>query len=231
MDRKVLFENVRKAYRLLFEVQDSIVELVEYIRSRIRLDDCAAKQIFSDPISQRKSDVDGSGAKNYFGGGMWSWDYFPPFMYMYYFKTPSLGNLESCFNIIQVMDDGAKEADFDSGIVPAPAKFVKAEKSQSYMLFAFSIWENTHRAIWFDGSPKDGDKARVLRDEVFRITSLIEEGDNPLIIADSNYPHDYFILKKINMCDIGNKEEADEALTAFALDIKRITGYSLLSEA
>lgn len=230
MDRKILFENVRKAYRLLFEVQDSIVELVEYIKSRIRFDDCAARQIFSDPISPRKSDIDGSGTKSYFGGGMWSWDYFPSLMYMYYFKTPSYGNLESCFNVIQVMDDGAKYANFDSGIVPTPAKFLEVEKSQSYMLFTFSLWENAHK-IWENGSLKVRNKTRIVRDEIFKKTSLIEKGDNPLEITNNEYPHDYFIIKKINMYDIGNKEEADEALTAFASDIKRITGYSLLSEA
>ena len=84
------------------------------------------------------------------------------------------------------------------------------------MLFVFSLWENTHRTIWLDGSPKDDDKTRIVWDEIFRIASLIEKGDNPLVFTDRDYPHDYFIIKKINMNDIGNKKEAD-SIDSFCL--------------
>ena len=52
MDRKELYQNVRKAYRLAYEVQDSIIEIVEYIRARIRYSKIAGKQLFSASIER-----------------------------------------------------------------------------------------------------------------------------------------------------------------------------------
>ena len=221
---KDVYENVRKAYRLIYDVQDSLVEMVEYIRSRIRYIDCAGQQLFSDPISNRKSDVDGSGAKQNFGQGMWSWDYLPSYMYMYYFQTPSDGDRNACFNIVQVMDDGA-EMDLDA-VPPSPANFRNVKDSESYVLLAFSIWKNDHRAIWFDGPEDEGNKD--IRNEVFRLADQIKRDGTPLVITSDGYPEDYFIIMKKNLESVGNKEETDDILQKFCQFVETKTSYSLL---
>lgn len=112
MDRKELFMNVRKAYRLAYEVQDSIVGTVEYIRDRIRYTACAGSQLFSDPIEKYKSAIDGE-ADQKFGKDSWgkkgSWKYLPTYMYMYYFQCKPTETQNCCFAIVQVMDDGFAE--------------------------------------------------------------------------------------------------------------------------
>lgn len=226
IDRKEVYKNVRRAYRLLYEVQDSLVEMVEYIRSRIRYVDCAGRQIFSAPISNRKSDVDNSGAKQNFGQGMWSWDYLPAYMYLYYFQTPSDGDRNTCFNIVQVMDDGAEKE--LRAVPPSPSKFRSVNDSESYVLLAFSIWKNNHRAIWFDGSEDEGDKD--IRNEVFRLADNVRKEDGTLIITSERHPEDYFIIMKINLESLGNREEAAKILHEFAQFVKSTTGYFLLPE-
>lgn len=141
MDRKELYLNARKAYRLVYEVQDSIVEIVEYIRARIDYIDCAGKPLFSNALGKRKG-IDENYVNDNIGNGMWSWDYFPTFMYMYYFLTPPTETEHCCFSIIQVMDDGFSKLP-DTAAPPSTKDFGDPTDSKSYLLFAFSIWKKT----------------------------------------------------------------------------------------
>jgi hypothetical protein len=222
MDRKELYQNVRKAYRLAYEVQDSIVEIVEYIRGRIRYEDCAGKPMFSNALAKRKNVEEGYVTDN-IGGGMWSWDYFPTFMYMYYFTGIPSETRYSCFSIVQVMDDGFTKAP-EKNSSPSTKDFGDIKDAESYLLLAYSIWNKDNRAIWFDYNgtePIENEKQ-----EITRISDAIRlKGNKPYIVSS---PDSTFITVRISLESIGSKAEVDHGLQAFADLVKQETGYQIL---
>lgn len=222
MDRKELFMNVRKAYRLAYEVQDSIVEIVEYIRTKINYEDCAGKQLFSGSVRKRKGVGEGYVTDN-IGGGMWSWDYFPTYMYIYYFDGIPTETQNCCFSIVQVMDDGFKIAPIKYSS-PSTKYFRDSADSESYLLFSFSIQKKDHRNIWFEY-----DGTEVIRDEgseILRISDDIKnKGNEPYIKKTGDA---CFIVAKISLEAIGSKAEADQALQYFSKLVREETGYHLL---
>jgi len=222
MDRKELYLNVRKAYRLVYEVQDSIVEMIEYIRARIKHNDCAGKQLFSDPIAKRRL-KDDDYADQYIGQGTWSWDYFLTYMYTYYFTGIPTETQYCCFSVIQVMDDGFVGAPAKDS-APSTKDFCDAADSESYLLFAFSIWKKDQRAIWFD---YDGtEQIENEKEEIMRISDEIKQnGYGSYIVNTSDY---CFIVKRINLESIGSKPETDQVLSDFDTLVFEKTGYHLL---
>jgi hypothetical protein len=222
MDRKVLYQNVRKAYRLAYEVQDSIVEAVEYIRGRIRYEDCAGKSLFSNALAKRKNVEEGYVTDN-IGGGMWSWDYFPTYMYMYYFTGIPSETRYSCFSIIQIMDDGFTRAS-EKNSSPSTKDFSDITDAESYLLLAYSNWNKDYRAIWFDynGTESIGNE----RQEIIRISETIKDNQYEPYVASNDAST--FIVKRIRLESIGSKAEADQALHDFAKLVLEKTGYQLL---
>jgi hypothetical protein len=222
MERKELYQNVRKAYRLAYEIQDSIVEIVEYIRTRIKHQGCAGRQLFSDPIEKYKSLLDEE-ADQKFGEGRWSWDYFPTYMYMYYFKGTPIEARNCCFSIVQIMDDGFIGAPKKNS-APSTKDFNNPVDSESYLLFAFSIWKN-HDFIWFyrDEKKKEVNDEQA---EILRISEAIKgNGYEPYVVRNDEST---FVVNRINLETIGSKAEADLVLQGFAKLVQERTGYQLL---
>ena len=77
-------KKAREAYRFLFSMQKFLVDSVEQIMATINYNRKSGMQMFSDKISTTKPAL--NDCINKFGDGMWAWDYFPAYMYMYYFE-------------------------------------------------------------------------------------------------------------------------------------------------
>lgn len=224
MDRKELYLNARKAFRLVYEIQDSIIEVVEYIRSKIRYEAHAGRQIFSDPIERYKSPI-GGGADQKFGEGRWSWDYFPSFMYMYYFTGKPKGSQNYSFSITQVMDDGFTNMT-DSDFVLSTEKFKEPARSESYFLFAFSSWEGTKQYSFYDDASLTESTDEVA-EKIIKISNSIEKnGCEPYIRSDRGTT----IVTRFPLEALGSKGEVDDLLKIFAQLVEQKTGYRLLNE-
>lgn len=223
MDKKTLYQNVRKAYRLVYEVQDSIVEIVEYIRARIRHEDYAGKQLFSAALAKRNNLDSEYDADKKIGEGMWSWDYFPTFMYMYFFVLPPMEDKNCHFSILQVMDDGFKDLPPNNS-PPSTKNFNLPVDSESYLLFSFSIFKKRNERIWFDHNEIEPIDDEVI--EIIRISEKIQDRESYIVGTADNC----FIVMKRSIESIGNKDEAAEALQSFAKLILEKTGYQLLIE-
>ena len=222
MDRKELYQNVRKAYRLAYEVQDSIIAIVEHIRNRIRYSGIAGKQLFSASIGKHIPALDDYADQKY-SGDQWSWDYLPTYMYMYYFTGIPSETRYSCFSIVQVMDDGfIKLPDKDTS--PSTKDFIEIADSESYLLMSYSSWDKRHRATWFD---YDGtNQIDDVRKEIIRISETIKDNQYEPYVASNDAST--FIVKRISLETIGSKAEADQVLQDFARLVQDRTGYQLL---
>lgn len=224
MDRKELYLNVRKAFRLVYEVQDSIFGMVEYIGSKIKHDKYAGAQLFADQIVNYKPKID-EYADQRFGGKTWTWAFFPTFMYIYYFQGKNKGVQKSSFSIVQVIDDGCFKA-LGNTSIPSTKDFKKPEDSESYLLFAFSIWKDNDY-IWFYRNEKREELDE--REGILKISESIKNNRNePYVVSNDNTSS--FIVKRVNLESIGSKEEADQVLQDFAKLVLDKTGYQLLLE-
>jgi hypothetical protein len=222
MDRKELYQNVRKAYRLAYEVQHSIVEMVDYIRTRIKYSEIAGKQLFSASIGRHIPALDDY-ADQKFTGCLRSWDYFPTYMYMYYFTGIPTETKYSCFSIVQVMDDGfLGTTNVDSA--PETKDFNTPAESESYVLLSFAIWNKNRRAIWFEYDGTD-----VIQDEkaeIMRISQVLKgNGGEPYV---KKVPDAAFVVSRINLESMCSKAEVDHVLQAFADLVEQETGYQIL---
>ena len=222
MHTKELYQNVRKAYRLAYEVQHSIVEMIDYIRTRIKTIDYAGKQVFSDPLAKHRG-VDEGYVTDYIGTDIWSWDYFPTFMYMYYFKCKPTETQNSCFAIIQIMDDGFTKIE-QGGFPLITENFKDPADSESYVLLSFAIWNNKRRAIWFEHNGKDEIKDE--KAEIMRISQAIKgNGGEPYV---KKVPDAAFVVGRTNLESMCSTAEVDDVLHAFADLVKLETGYQIL---
>jgi hypothetical protein len=224
MDRKELYQNVRKAYRLAYEVQDSIIAIVEHIRGKIKYTACAGSQLFSKSIEKYKPAVD-EYADQKFGDSRWSWDYFPTYMYMYYFKCKPTKTQKCCFSIVQIMDDGFVGLNEEKAS-PSTEKFKNPVDSESYLLFAFSIWKGQDY-IWFNRN-ENKTKLSDEKPEVIRIIKAIKGNEYVPYVVSSDTST--FVVTRINLELIGSKQEADKVLQDFAKLVLDKTGYQLLIE-
>lgn len=224
VNRKELYQNVRKAYRLVYEVQDSIVATAEYIRTKIKFSKWGGGPLFSAAVAKKRVIEDGY-TPDQIGGDMWSWDYFPTYMYMYYYELLDPSEHQyCCFSIIQVMDDGFKVIP-DAPTPPSTKAFIPPEKSESYLLFAFSLWNKGEQELWFtfDGV----DYIRDEKSEILRISKLIDEQGTPYVTSLNEH---HFIVMKVPLEEIGNKVETDEFLQKFSDLIIAQTNYQILNE-
>lgn len=217
-----LFENARKAYRLLYEIQDSIISFVEYFREKMDCNEWAGKQMFSSPISHKRPAVD-EYASDYFGSWMWSWDYFPSYIYMYYFalnKQTTTGELNNCLAIIPVMDSGCENS-VGKDEVPNTQVFKSTGESESYCLLAYALYKDD-QSIWLDnGGVSD------LQGIVNIAKEIRANNGKPHVITKDGM---YLYVEKVGMNVIIDKDKADEVISNFTEHVKEQTGYKIIKE-
>lgn len=219
-----LLKNIRKAYRLLYNIQESLVAFAEYIKEIIDHEEekYVGNQLYSSRIATRKSNIDGYNDK--FGEGMWAWDYFPSYMYMYYFRLRAHDKDQACFAVIQIMDDGSFNTNNSGEASPAPQNFKKVEESDSYLLFAFAKWSEENNKIWFN---YDGQNMTNEKDEIIRIAREIGKIKKEYF---DNQDHPSFIVRKIEFEEIENENKAQSALKNFAKLVEEKTKYKFLRD-
>jgi len=214
-DRKI-----REAYRLLFKEQESIVTFVELIKNRINAQKHAGMQLFSDRISTTKPAI--GGCTNKFGDEMWAWDYFPAYMYMYYFDLVQEKGNNACFAIIQIMDDGSFCLKNPNGIAPDPDEFKDTKDSQSYFLFAFSKWDNKEKKIWFDY--KGEERIKEVSDRIIRIANEINQKTDKIYFLNDD-SNSSFVVRKIDYNIIEDESKANTVLDNFEKIIRDKCNY------
>ena len=144
---------------------------------------------------------------------------------MYYFKCKPTETQECCFSVVQIMDDGFIGAPKMNSATNTKA-FSIPEDSESYLLFAFSIWKD-HDFIWFY---RNENKTELTDEkaEILRISETIKgDGYEPYVVSSDMST---FVVTRINLESIGSKAEADQILSDFARLVQDRTGYQLLMD-
>lgn len=176
---EILLE-VRKSYRLLFEYQKRILDLVDYIGKSYNLKYDGGYSKFSDT-----SPRNGSGSLD-----SWAWDWLSMYYYEFHFKNKVINNDKNkdtiYFSLFILNDDGYFQAKKEQNIArTSVSKFVDVEKSNSKLIFVVgkNYWDSWGKN-WddLDFILKDQDVKRKSENEymIFKSFSLecFENEDN-----------------------------------------------------
>lgn len=144
LNKKEIYENVRKAYRLLTEVQESVAGIIKHIESKLH-----NTQIFCNTNNYNTYQLCTPAYYDPLKG--WSWESFPPLIHIfsYYSKDlsfkPSEKDIDNSretsrkvFSIVQIMDDGFI-IDNASISLPRTNKFTPPEDSHSYLMMVYWV--------------------------------------------------------------------------------------------
>lgn len=164
--------DVRNAYRLLFEYQDRIRNLVLFIGGHLDFDFSEGHSLFSNTIGK------GSKAKL----NSWSWDWLP--MYFYQFKFAKKNDLT--FSIFILTDSGyfdANSVNEQSSNKTKPDTFVTAANSKSKLFFVIGkdMWRadlqnaNWHDILFQENKIFQNDKNGKLLVKEFNLDQFLEE--------------------------------------------------------
>lgn len=135
---EILLE-VRKSYRLLFEYQKRILDLVDYIGKSYNLKYDGGYSKFSNTSPRN-------------GGGSldsWAWDWLNMYYYEFHFKNKDILNDKNkdtiYFSLFILNDDGYFQAKNEQNIErTSVSKFVDVEKSRSKLIFVVgkNYWDS-----------------------------------------------------------------------------------------
>lgn len=216
MTSEELFLNVRRAYRLLYEVQDSARKVANYYSSKLDFIDYAGLQLFSDFPEKKKPSLDDyADIKVY--TDKWTWDLFPCYMFEYYFVSK---DGYKCMSMVCVMDDGA----FNAKNILDTSTYFSVEDSSSYILLTYTKYSGTESdRIWYYNLYPDISESR---DAVFRLGKNLKDTADGLFECNNEKGH--LITVRYPMDLLMNQQKSESALEEFAEIIKKRVGDSIL---
>ena len=216
MTSEELFLNVRRAYRLLYEVQDSARKVANYYSSRLDFSDYAGLQLFSDFPEKKKPSLDKyADIKIY--SYKWTWDLFPCYMFEYYFASK-----DKCMSMVCVMDDGA----FKAKNILDTSTYIPVEDSSSYILLTYAKYSgNESDRIWYYNLDPNISNSR---DAVFKLGKDLKDTTDGLFERNNEKGH--LVTARYPMDLLMNQQKSESALEEFAGIIKVRVGDSILKK-
>lgn len=204
-------ENIRKAFRLLYQYQHCMQSLVEYVRSKYGFEDkIVGYKRFSNPI-RRTTYCNETYDANLEISGLWAWDYLYSYEFEYFMGLKNIKrkvngicvDKTASMSIIQVSDTGfyLKENALATNI----DTFEKVEESKSILIFVCEITDNNTKSNW--------DCLGFLNDKIQKLSSCEDDsiwdqyGDNPEL---------GFFAKRYDIEDFCNQLSTDSKLKDFS---------------
>lgn len=133
---------VRKAYRILFDYQTRILDLVKYIGQKTQFSYSGGYSKFSN-----------SGPNNGRGSlDLWAWDWLNFYFYEFNFGSLDIKNDNYTFSIFHLADDGFYQKTKSSGkfIRTEVKEFLNEEESNSKLIFVLgkNTWDDNWGHNW-----------------------------------------------------------------------------------
>lgn len=205
--------DIRKAYRLLYEIQERMQHLVFYIMDQYKFQKCAGQKLFSNPIANGHYVDEYANLKIF--KDMWAWDFFYGYLMEYYFADK--GNI--CMSVLPVMDDGYFRSELNGKSPTNIRSYENAEQSESFiLLIAESVKKSKwDKSLWLHGwhATFEETMERIIRQP------------KPLIIP--NRGEGYYICKRYPMEEFLDQVSTDCVLRDFAKVVYKHTGINLLN--
>ena len=163
---------VRKAYRLLYDYQARILDLVSYCGSKMKFS-------YNGGISKFSNVTPRNGKGNL---GLWSWDWLNMYFYQFQFKEQMIHGNNLYFSIFLVSDSGYFEEGSNAEGKIDIDDFLSPEKSTTKLLFLVGknglkdMWEgwNSKKFVNQDLSIKEFDGGKMIL-KSFQLEDFIDE--------------------------------------------------------
>lgn len=207
--------DVRKAYRLLFEHQSRIIQLIEYIKDAYGMKGDGGNKFFSDPLWPKKNDYPQLWTKS----GMWAWDFFYSYLFEFYFgydECKTDRNKEFNLSVVEVCDTGYWDSTNIEKVHDRINTFAPEEDSSSCLIFVFECIDKSKKQYHWESKEKLGE-------ELYRFLS---SGEKQYILDTRG--NNSFILVRFDMADFINHQAVNKILSEFHNLVEQKTGIQLL---
>jgi len=159
------FLNIRRAYRLIAQLQKRLQDVAFYISSKTKFaySDNAGIKLFSNPICRHNVDQH---ATLRVRRDMWPWDFLYGYAFEYYFSNTRIGNKTCAMSIITICDDGYYISESKDKRRTNLNSFASEEESNSWIILVYGdgaskSWmhnkDNNDYLNWFFSQKKDTD--------------------------------------------------------------------------
>ncbi len=209
-----LFSDIRTAYRLIYEYQKRVLDLVFYLRAKFNFPNrIGGFKHFSRPIpATRAYSTEYKDANLDIFKGMWAWDFLYSYAMEYYFGEKPVGKKVYSMSVLVISDSG-----FFSSRQQAPDKrnihsFASVEDSET---LAFLILESTNK--------KNGEyQFWNTEDENIREWCLSSKQH-----FEAENDQGVFLVMKVPMQKLMDKTNTDAVIAEFADYVKEHSGINL----
>lgn len=216
MKSNLLFVNVRKATRLLYEFQKRMQSTMFYIKSELKLSPAARIEV--NKLYSKAPQLSKGYGETQLWNENWAWDYIYTQALEYYLGEKSVGDYDIGISGIQVADDGyfvAKSLSMSADRLNTDT-YADVNRSESWLLFVVEVKLKTQE--WAKRWSRDTMEGN-LNKWMVKTASLI---------SDTTKSGSYFIVKKFALKDIISEQSVLKALQTLNENIKEITGVSIL---
>ena len=189
-NKNALYE-VRKAYRLLFDFQDRILDLMGFIGNSYNRKYLGGYPKFSDEVHQK-----GKGKLS-----NWAWDWLSMYFYLFHFGTEKVSEDEITFGVFLMADDGyfrARQSTKDLGKKEVD-NFYEIENSETKLIFVVGKNHWQREGLFGD----DWQKTEF---------TLGKEGRWP----DNQETDNFMLFKAYDLAQFFTQDEANKQLRDFA---------------
>ena len=164
--------NLRASMRLVYEYQQHMLRIAEFIRKQTNFPEFKGAFWYSDGLYRSSRDYYNE-REQYFVSiypQMWAWDFLPSYSFEYYLGAKSVNcnnkKLTAHLSLLQISDDGSYVADFEkrehahdigSDDSPNPMAFDSPESSNSWLAFYVDIHSGKQPKLWLKESSSQPD--------------------------------------------------------------------------
>lgn len=205
------FIDVRNGFRLLFQYQTRVQQIVNYIREHTPYTSMWGRRLFCNTIHTTRKSDDSDYANLAIYHDMWAWDFFYDYLFEYYFGAKTIGGQNVEMSIIQVSDDGYFKSNSPKPSRTKIGTFYPAEDSNSWLIF--SAGSN----VWLiDESEDDYDK----------FLNKFIASDKDVSIYKNEKGH-WFVTKKYTMQSFSSQADTDKVISDFGRIVFETAGIKI----
>ena len=216
IDSNKLFENVRKATRLLYEFQKRMQGTMFHIKSKLKLSPSGRIEV--NKLYSRAPRQSKDYGETQLQDGNWAWDYIYPQAMEYYLGKKKIGNYDFALSAIQLADDGFYIAtqNQENANRLLTETYADVSVSMSWILFVMEIKDiSLEWAKRWGRDSMDSNLTEWMSTKEVVIREIIPSGSN-------------FIVMKFPLQQIISENSIDSTLNIVSDMVLDVIGESIL---
>jgi len=131
--------DVRKAHRLIYAYQSKMLDLTNYIKTKLGFDEYSGRNLFSYPIGKKQKCYADLNIEN-----IWAFNFLNTYVFEYYFGKKN----ELQMSVLQVSDTGCFDNNAYDDTSTNIDKFECEEKSITKLIFVIEKRVKTKKSAW-----------------------------------------------------------------------------------